>query len=89
MVIQYKCPKCGSDMSYDPNTRKLTCPNCGHAADIEKFPLPEKAPENDEVEEFCPDDISDTTWNAIRQAMHLNPNERPQSISEFIKLLNL
>ena len=53
MVIQYKCPKCGSDMSYDPNTRKLTCPNCGHAADIEKFPLPEKAPENDEVEEFC------------------------------------
>ena len=39
--------------------------------------------------EACPDDISDTTWNAIRQAMHLNPNERPQSISEFIKLLNL
>ena len=59
MVIQYKCPKCGSDMSYDPNTRKLTCSSCGHTADIEKFPLPEKAPETDEVEEFRPDDISE------------------------------
>lgn len=39
--------------------------------------------------EACPDEISETTWNAICQAMSFNPSERPQSISEFMELLNL
>lgn len=40
-------------------------------------------------DEVCSDEISETTWNAIRQATRLNPTERPQSISEFMELLNL
>ena len=44
---------------------------------------------NDQQNEACPDDISNTTWNAIRKAISFNPSERPQSISSFIELLNI
>ena len=44
---------------------------------------------NDLQNEACPDDISDTTWHTISKSIRLNPAERPQSISEFMKLLNI
>ena len=44
---------------------------------------------NDQQNEACPDDISDTTWRAISKSIRLNPAERPQSISEFMELLNI
>lgn len=44
---------------------------------------------NDLQNEACPDDISDTTWRAICKSIRLNPAERPQSISEFMELLNI
>lgn len=48
-------------MSYDPETRKLTCPACGNAESIEKYPLPEKADMNEKVEAFRPEDIPEET----------------------------
>ena len=44
---------------------------------------------NGQPNESCPDGISDMTWNAINKAIHLNPAERPQSISKFMELLNI
>ena len=44
---------------------------------------------NDLQNDACPDDISDTTWHAISKSIRLNPAERPQSISEFMELLNI
>ena len=40
-------------------------------------------------DEKCPDEVSETTWNAIGKAISFNREERPQSISAFMKLLNL
>lgn len=37
MVLQYKCPDCGADMSYDAEKRVLLCPSCGHAKDISEM----------------------------------------------------
>ncbi|MTD30613.1 TFIIB-type zinc ribbon-containing protein [Planomicrobium sp. YIM 101495] len=38
MVIHYECPNCGSDMAFDAETGKLSCPSCGRQDDIETFP---------------------------------------------------
>lgn len=34
LVLQYKCPDCGADMSYDADTKLLTCPSCGKTKEI-------------------------------------------------------
>ena len=34
MVLQYKCPDCGADVSYDAESRLLKCPSCGKTKDI-------------------------------------------------------
>lgn len=44
MVIQYKCPDCGADMTFDSKTGKLYCGSCGHSEVIENY----------EVEDFKP-----------------------------------
>lgn len=38
MVIHYKCPNCGGDMSYDAKLGKLHCESCGREDSIEDFP---------------------------------------------------
>ncbi len=35
MVIQYKCPDCGADMTFDAGSGKLHCDSCGHEEVIE------------------------------------------------------
>lgn len=35
MVLQYKCPDCGADMSYDAKKKALSCPSCGKTLDID------------------------------------------------------
>lgn len=35
MVLQYKCPDCGADMSYDADSKLLKCPSCGKTKDIQ------------------------------------------------------
>lgn len=37
MVIQYKCPNCGSDMAFDSDSGTLSCGNCGRQDNIESF----------------------------------------------------
>lgn len=53
MVIQHKCPGCGSDMFFDAETKHLTCPSCGHSEDIENMPREDIAIQtNSNYEEF-------------------------------------
>lgn len=37
MVIQYKCPSCGADMVYDPQSDKLQCQSCGKNTTIDEL----------------------------------------------------
>lgn len=37
MVIQYKCPDCGTDMVFDSTTGKLHCNSCNHEEQIEGY----------------------------------------------------
>lgn len=37
MIIQYKCPNCGSDMRFDSKKGTLSCPSCGRQDNIENF----------------------------------------------------
>lgn len=37
MVVQYKCPNCGADMSFDSTTGMLHCESCGHDDAIENL----------------------------------------------------
>lgn len=38
MVLQYKCPNCGSDMVFDSSDHMLTCESCGRKDNIDTFP---------------------------------------------------
>jgi len=53
-VIDYKCPNCGSGMTFDSKTGKLSCQSCGRQDDIEQIPDPLKqyAFSENEVNEF-------------------------------------
>lgn len=46
MVIQYKCPNCGADMSFDSTTGTLHCDSCGHDEAIENMKQSEHAPDS-------------------------------------------
>lgn len=37
MLIHYKCPSCGSDMSFDADSGKLSCASCGHQDNIDEL----------------------------------------------------
>ncbi|MHA6251493.1 TFIIB-type zinc ribbon-containing protein [Oceanobacillus sp. CAU 1775] len=54
MVIHYKCPNCGSDMSFDSESGKLSCGNCGRQDNIESFSdeFIETVFEEDEAKEY-------------------------------------
>ena len=53
-VIEYKCPNCGSGMTFDSETGMLACPSCGRKDDIEQIPDPLKQQvfSEDEVREY-------------------------------------
>ena len=36
-VLQYKCPKCGGSISFDPNLQKLLCPYCDTEFELENI----------------------------------------------------
>lgn len=38
MVVQHKCPSCGADMVFDPNSGELSCESCGRKENIENMP---------------------------------------------------
>ncbi|WAA12850.1 TFIIB-type zinc ribbon-containing protein [Fervidibacillus halotolerans] len=37
MIIHYKCPNCGDDMSFDSESGTLSCPSCGREDSIDQF----------------------------------------------------
>lgn len=59
MVKSYNCPSCGGDMIYDPNTKKLTCGQCGNQQQIENDGIDQKdaaIPGNTDDDQYhCPD----------------------------------
>ncbi|MBP2239496.1 DNA-directed RNA polymerase subunit RPC12/RpoP [Cytobacillus eiseniae] len=38
MILHYKCPSCGSDMSFDSESGELACDSCGRQDKIESYP---------------------------------------------------
>lgn len=38
MILHYKCPGCGSDMSFDADSGDLSCQSCGRHENIENYP---------------------------------------------------
>ncbi|MFJ5624896.1 TFIIB-type zinc ribbon-containing protein [Peribacillus loiseleuriae] len=38
MILHYKCPSCGSDMSFDADSGELSCQSCGRHENIESYP---------------------------------------------------
>lgn len=53
MVIQYKCPDCGSDMAFDAKTGTLSCESCGRTLSIEEYNDPScETPKEEPIEEF-------------------------------------
>lgn len=49
MVIQYKCPNCGSDMAFDSESGALACDSCGNKETIQSIPS-QYVVENDNAE---------------------------------------
>lgn len=37
LLVHYKCPNCGDDMSFDSNSGSLSCSSCGRQDNIEEF----------------------------------------------------
>ena len=35
MIVNFSCPNCGADMSYDIKLGKLHCDHCDHSEDIQ------------------------------------------------------
>ncbi len=48
MVIQYKCPDCGADMTYNTKNGLLSCSSCGRTLSIEDY----KDPSDEAIGEF-------------------------------------
>ncbi|MEF2968560.1 TFIIB-type zinc ribbon-containing protein [Paenibacillus sp. M1] len=53
-VIDYKCPYCGSNMTFDSETGTLSCPGCGRLSNIEQIqdPMTKQAFTEGEVREY-------------------------------------
>lgn len=63
MVVQYKCPNCGSDLTFDSTTGRLKCQSCGHSMNIDQVPksdtihgeenIPPEMFNTNEIEDEC------------------------------------
>lgn len=52
MVIQYKCPDCGADMSFDTQSGTLHCESCGRQMSIDEMPKPELQEGEEPIQDF-------------------------------------
>ncbi|MGI2329077.1 TFIIB-type zinc ribbon-containing protein [Planococcus sp. YIM B11945] len=85
MVIQYKCPNCGSDMAFDSNSGTLSCPNCGRQDAIESFPeenIQRKFDEEEVKEYHCPNCGAVVLTEANTAATHCSFCGAPVVLSE-------
>lgn len=55
MVQHYKCPNCGSDITFDANTGMLSCPACRHQMKVEQYEeqVPATSVEDETVAYYC------------------------------------
>lgn len=62
MVLHYKCPNCGSDMSFNSNNGMLSCQSCGREDNIENLPetLRSSLEESNSDTQGSPSDINNT-----------------------------
>ena len=49
MVLIYKCPNCGGNMTFDPEKQLLHCDYCGNECKVEDVEVEEKKEPEDEV----------------------------------------
>lgn len=61
MVIQHKCPGCGSDMIFHAETGQLLCESCGHSENIDEMEnLSNDAPDSGSYDDFVKETSSQT-----------------------------
>lgn len=41
MILQYKCPNCGADMTFDAESGTLLCESCQTSMSVEEYPVPD------------------------------------------------
>lgn len=74
MVVQYKCPNCGADMSFDAVTGLLHCESCGHNDAIENFDQTHPNPDQEmETDQNC-------SWDHV----HNHENFTGQETKEYV-----
>lgn len=44
MIIQYKCPDCGADMTYNSRKGQLSCDSCGCSLSVDEYKEPKEEP---------------------------------------------
>lgn len=88
MVVQYKCPNCGNDLSFDSGTGKLLCPSCGHTMPIDRVPKVDhdstKHEDQPKVGSFNPNEIADeNTYNYSGEKVHSQKALSDADINEY------
>lgn len=63
MIVQYKCPSCGSDMAFDSTSGMLHCDNCGRNENIEAMEADKKSGQNKETPYLNNEDITEYHCN--------------------------
>lgn len=77
MVLQYKCPDCGADMSYDADTRMLRCPSCGNTKKIGLMK------EDNNCDPFADDEPADSnTQNASNSGHSHDSQSAAENVDE-------
>src|SRR5699024_598263 len=75
LLLHYKCPNCGDDMTYDTESGSLSCSSCGHQENIETYDdayIEQVFADDEEVKEYHCENCgaivitdADTTANRI------------------------
>lgn len=74
MVVQYKCPDCGADMSFSSESGLLHCDSCGHDEAIEN--MDQTANSSDSTIES----ESDINWNSTHTHEKMSEDETKEYI---------
>jgi DNA-directed RNA polymerase subunit RPC12/RpoP len=70
MVVQYKCPNCGSDMEFDSNLGMLHCDSCGRNEPIEDYKNPESGDKQNSSHSHTEDSFHSHTYDENQTAQY-------------------
>lgn len=66
MVVQYKCPDCGADLSFDAASGTLKCPNCGHEEPIQNQQTSQQGSRMTEAVDHPHEDFMDESGDMVQ-----------------------